>query len=51
VELSALLDETESTNDEVIDRVESDVWGMTRREKQLDDMSVLILQFQSAPPI
>ncbi|WP_235615802.1 PP2C family protein-serine/threonine phosphatase [Brevibacillus reuszeri] len=51
VELSALLDEAESTNDGVIDRVESHVWGMTRREKQLDDMSVLILQFQSAPPI
>ncbi|WP_312116157.1 PP2C family protein-serine/threonine phosphatase [Brevibacillus reuszeri] len=48
-ELSALLDDPGNANDEVIDRVESYVWGMTRREKQIDDISVLILQFQSDP--
>ncbi|MGG1664184.1 PP2C family protein-serine/threonine phosphatase [Brevibacillus sp. NRS-1366] len=48
-ELSELWDKPGSTNDAIIDQVESFLWTMIRREKQLDDMSVLILQFHSDP--
>ncbi|TGV29208.1 serine/threonine-protein phosphatase [Mesorhizobium sp. M00.F.Ca.ET.186.01.1.1] len=46
-ELAVLLDEHEPGSEETIERVESYLWAMMRQGQQTDDISVLILQFQS----
>lgn len=46
-DLSLLMDKHERDSEYAMDCVESYIWEMTREEQQTDDMSVLILQFQS----
>ena len=46
-ELAVLLDERGPGSEETIERVESYLWATMRQGQQTDDISVLILQFQS----